>query len=48
MHLLPSRQLVIANTSAIVTGFASVTSRARIEVAFAANTFELMYVEQEK
>ena len=48
MHLLPSRQLVIANTSAIVTGFASVTSRAQIEVAFAANTFELIYVEQEK
>lgn len=45
MHLLPTRQLVIANTLAVVTGFASSTSQARIEAAFATNTFALIYVE---
>ncbi|MFN8488895.1 MAG: RNA polymerase sigma factor [Caldilineaceae bacterium] len=45
MHLIPARRMVIANTPAVLVSFASITSGAQIEAAFATKTFDLIYVE---
>lgn len=41
---LPVRQVEIGNGPAVLTGFASVSDGAKIEVAFSRNTFELIYL----
>ena len=42
---LSERRVEIDNSPAILTGFASVTDNARIEVAFSLHTFEVLYVD---
>ena len=42
---LPNRRVEIANTTAVLTGFESVTDNAKIEVAFSQDTFEVMYID---
>lgn len=41
---LPIRHVEIGNDPAVLTGFASVSNGAKIEVAFSRNTFELIYL----
>ncbi|MBV7330794.1 RNA polymerase sigma factor [Chloroflexi bacterium TSY] len=42
MAELPDRQVEIANSPAVLTGFESVTDGTKIEVAFSTNTFEVI------
>ena len=42
---LPNRPVEIAGTPAMLTGFESVTDKAKIEVAFSKNTFEVIYID---
>ena len=46
MVKLPTQQVEIAGRPAVLTGFTSVTDNAKIEVAFAQNTYELIYVDR--
>ncbi|MEM7128173.1 MAG: RNA polymerase sigma factor [Chloroflexota bacterium] len=42
---LPAQRVDIANSPAVLTGFRSMTSQAKIEVAFSQNTFEVIYMD---
>ena len=44
MVKLPERHVEIANSPAVLVGYANVTDSAKIEVAFSTNTFEIIYV----
>ncbi|MCE7987982.1 MAG: hypothetical protein DYG89_43005 [Caldilinea sp. CFX5] len=44
--VLPEREVEIAGTPAMLTGFASVSGDATFEAAFSVNTLDLLYVQR--